>query len=122
MTNKFPKKTAVNNRQATSRIQRDYRKSSDDNEASTQAEPSSKPPKSFLEKLDRATNSQGEIFEAGDLIRVKDLRNSSTTAYIKYFYAEPRGTIAVYAPAEELDKSWLWEKGFCLVDTLVRAE
>ena len=80
MTNKFPKKTATNNRKATSRTQRDYSQSSNDNEASTQAEPSSKPPQSFPEKLDRATNSQGEVFEAGDLIQIKDLRNLTTTA------------------------------------------
>ncbi len=120
MTNKFPKKTANNNLKATSRSQRDYSESSLDEEARTQAESSSKPPKSFLEKLDRATNSQGELFCAGDLIQIKDLRNLTTTAKIKYFYAEPRGTMAVYSPAEELEKGWLWEKGFCLVDSLIR--
>ena len=121
MTNKFPKKTAVNNRQATPRIQRDYKKSSNDNEANTQAKPSSKPFHSSLEKLDRATNSQGEVFEAGDLIQVKDSRNLTTTAKIKYFYQNSQGTWAVYSPAEKLEKGWLWEKGFCLVDSLVRA-
>ena len=42
MTNKFPKKTAINNTKATSRIQRGYKKSSSDEEASTQVETSSK--------------------------------------------------------------------------------
>ncbi len=121
MTNKFPKKTANNNLEATSRIQRDYNKSSLDEEANTQAESSSKPPKSSLEKLDRATNSQGELFYAGDLIRMKDSRNLTTTAKIKYFYQNSQGTWAVYSPAEELEKGWLWEKGFCLVDSLIRA-
>ena len=73
MTNKFPKKTAINNTKATSRIQRGYKKSSSDEEASTQVEPSSKSSPPSLEKLDRATNSQGEVFSAGDLIQIKDL-------------------------------------------------
>ena len=121
MTNKFPKKIAINNTKATARIQRDYSKSSNDNEANTQAEPSSKPFHSSLEKLDRATNSQGEVFEAGDLIQIRDLRNLTTTAYIKYFYFEPRGTMAVYYPAEEIKDNWLWSKGFCLIESLIRA-
>ena len=121
MTNKFPKKTTTNNRKATSRVQRNYDKSSNDNEANTQAEPSSKPFHSSLEKLDRTTNSQGKVFYAGDLIIMRDSRNLTTTAKIKYFYQNSQGTWAVYSPAEELDKGWLWEKGFCLIDSLVRA-
>ena len=121
MTNKFPKKIAINNTKATARIQRYYSKSDNDNETNTQVELSSKSSPPSLEKLDRATNSQGEVFEAGDLIQIRDLRNLTTTAYIKYFYEEPRGTMAVYSPAEELDKGWLWEKGFCFVDSLIRA-
>ena len=121
MTNKFPKKTANNNLKATYRTQRGYSKSSLDEEASTQAEPSSESSPPSLEKLDRATNSQGEVFYSGDLIRMKDSRNLTTTGKIKYFYQNSQGTWAVYSPAEELEKGWLWEKGFCLVDSLIRA-
>ncbi len=108
MTNKFRLKTATNNTKATSRFQKDYRKSDNDNEANTQAEPSSKSSPPSLEKLDRATNSQDEVFYAGDLIRMKDSRNLTTTAKIKYFYQNSQGTWAVYSPAEELEKGWLW--------------
>ena len=69
MTNKFQKKIAINNTKATSRFQGGYSKSSTDNETNTQVEPSSKSSPPSLEKLDRATNSQDEVFYAGDLIR-----------------------------------------------------
>ncbi len=80
MTNKFRLKTATNNTKATARIRRGYKRSSLDEEASTQAEPSSRSSPPSLEKLDRATNSQDEVFYAGDLIQIKDLRNLTTTA------------------------------------------
>ena len=82
--------------------------------------PKSKPPKYQVEKLETATNSQGEVFNAGDLIQVQDLKARPTTAKIEYFYAEPRGVMAVYSPAEDQEQGWEWAQGYCLVNTLVR--
>ena len=81
--------------------------------------PKSKQPKYQVEKLETATNSQGEVFNAGDLIQVKDLKSRPTTAKIEYFYVEPRGMMAVYAPAVDQESGWEWSQGCCLVDTLM---
>ena len=106
---------------ALTRPRRNRSEPSSENGERSQAKPPSKSSKPFIEKLDRATNSQGEVFKADDLIRVQDLKASPTTAKIKYFYAEQRGAMAVYEPAEEQETGWLWERGCCLVDTLIKA-
>ena len=82
--------------------------------------PKSKQPKYQVEKLETATNSQGEVFKTGDLIQVKDLKGNPTTAKIEYFYAEARGMMAVYSPAEDQESGWEWSQGCCWLDTLVR--
>ena len=120
MASKYQQKTETKDIKAIARPQTNYKNSAPDNGESTPSKPKSKP-KYEVEKLETATSSQGEVFSAGDLIVVKDLRNLPTTAKIKYFYAEPRGMMAVYVPAVEQEAGWLWEQGCCLVDTLVGA-
>ncbi len=119
MASKYQNKAEGQDTKAIARPRPNYEDSTTDNETSTPSKPKSKP-KYEVEKLETATNSQGEVFSSGDLIVVKDLRNLPTTAKIKYFYAEPRGMMAVYVPAVEQEAGWLWEQGCCLVDTLVR--
>ena len=120
MTGKYQKKAERQDSKAIARPRPNERASSPDNGESTQPKPKSKP-KYEVEKLETATSSLGEVFSSGDLIQVKDLRNLPTTAKIKYFYAEPRGMMAVYVPAEEQESGWGWEQGCCLVATLVAA-
>ena len=103
---------------AIARPRPNERASSPDDEESTPSKPKFKP-KFELEKLETATSSIGEVFSSGDLIQVKDLKGNPTTAKIEYFYAEPRGMMAVYVPAEEQEAGWVWEQGCCLVDTLI---
>ncbi len=123
MTSNFEKKAEGQDSKAIAPTRTNDSESSTDNGARTQLKPKpkSKQPKYEVEKLEIASSSLGEVFSSGDLIVVKDLRNLPTTAKIKYFYAEPRGTMAVYVPAEEQEAGWVWSQGCCLVDTLVRA-
>ena len=123
MTSNFEQKAEGQDTKPTAPTRTDYSESSTDNGARTQLKPrpKSKQPKFEVEKLETATNSLGEVFQAGDLIWVKDLKARLTTAKIEYFYAEPRGTMAVYVPAEEQEAGWSWFRGCCLVDTLVAA-
>ncbi len=121
MTSKYQKKAERQESKVIARPRPNYQASSPDNGESTPPKPKSKQPKYELEKLETATSSRGEVFSSGDLIQVKDLKDNPTTAKIKYFYAEPRGTMAVYVPAEEQEAGWVWTQGCCLVDTLTRA-
>ncbi len=73
MVSKFEKKTERQDSKAIARPQGNYQNSAPDNEESTQPKPKSKP-KFELEKLETATSSLGEVFNAGDLIVVKDLK------------------------------------------------
>ena len=118
MASKYQQKTETKDTKAIARPQTEQTESSTDNGTSTQSKPKSKP-KYEVEKLETATSSLGEVFSSGDLIQVKDLRNLPTTAKIKYFYAEPRGMMAVYVPAEEQESGWEWTQGCRLVDTLM---
>ena len=118
MTGKYQKKAERQDSKAIARPQGNYTNSSPAHGESTQPKPKSKP-KFELEKLETATSSLGEVFSSGDLIQVKDLKGNPTTAKIKYFYAEPRGMMAVYVPAEEQEAGWEWTQGCCLVDTLI---
>ena len=122
MTNNVEKKAEVQDSKVTAPTRTNDRESSTDNGAKTQLKPraKSKQPKYEVEKLETATSSLGEVFNAADLIWVKDLKARLTTAKIEYFYVEPRGTMAVYAPAEEQETGWSWVQGCCLVDTLMR--
>ena len=125
MASKFQKKTETKDKKATARPQASSAHSSTKKSATTSFSPKSKshsePPKSSLEKLDRATNSEGEVFQASDLIQVKDLKGRPTTAKLQYFFSVSHDTMAVYTPAEDLETGWEWERGCCLVDALVRA-
>ena len=116
MTSKYQKKAAQEDTKALVRPRTNHKDFATDRRESNQPKPKFK-----LKKLETATNSHGEVFNAGDLIQVKDLKARPTTAKIEYFYAEPRGTMAVYVPAEEQEAGWSWEQGCCLVDTLIRA-
>ncbi len=121
MVSNWEQQTETKDIKAIARPQAAYSESSTENGPSTPAKPSAKKAPSFPEKLDRATNSLGEVLKADDLIVVKDLKGRPTTAKIKYFYPEPRGTMAVYAPAEDQEAGWSWFRGCCLIDTLSRA-
>ncbi len=122
MTNNVEKKAEGQDTKATAPTRTNERKSSTDNGTRTQLKPKpkSKQPKYEVEKLETATSYLGEVFNAGDLIWVKDLKARLTTAKIEYFYAEPRGIMAVYVPAEEQETGWEWTQGCRLVDTLMR--
>ena len=122
MVSKYQQKAETKDTKAIARPQTEQNESSTDDGTSTPSKPKPKSkPKYEVEKLETATSSLGEVFSSGDLIVVKDLRNLPTTAKIKYFYAEPRGMMAVYVPAEEQESGWGWEQGCCLVATLVAA-
>ncbi len=120
MASKYQQKVERQDTKAIARPRMNHKESATDNGKSTQPKPKSKP-KFELEKLETATNSLGEVFNAGDLIVVRDLKGNFTIAKIEYFYAEPRGTMTVYVPAEEQETGWSWVQGYCLVDTLLRA-
>ena len=120
MASKYQQKAETKDTKAIARPQIEQNESSTDDGTSTPSKPKPKSkPKFEVEKLETATSSQGEVFSSGDLIVVKDLRNLPTTAKIKYFYAEPRGMMAVYVPAEEQEAGWEWTQGCRLVDTLI---
>ena len=125
MATNFQKKTETQDKKATARPQTSSAYSSTKKTTTTSFSPKpkshSEPPKSSLEKLDRATNSEGEVFQANDLIQVKDLKGRPTTAKLQYFFSVSHSTMAVYTPAEDLETGWEWERGCCLVDALVRA-
>ena len=118
MVSNYQKKSQRQVSKAIARPRPNSQASSPDNGESTPPKTKSQP-QYAVEKLETATNSQGEVFQAGDLIQVKDIKRNPTTAKIEYFYAEPRGMMAVYSPAEDQESGWEWAQGCCLVDTLI---